>query len=192
MITFLDPGGQNIDEITTDDTLLVGSSTVVTTTEGTFTLTFGGQTTAAIDFDALAMDVETALDALSSIEDVSVTGSGTLGDKWMVTFLDPGAMDVSAMTEAHLWISGNTTIKEEIEGLSAPIDPTGVVYLGGDHLLVSDAEINEEPSVFDGVNLWEWDTDVMTSSLRPVSTGVEVAPTREPTGLAYNASNGHV
>ena len=45
---------------------------------GTYTLTFGGQTTTAIAFDATAAQVQAALRALSSIgsSGVSVTGDG--------------------------------------------------------------------------------------------------------------------
>lgn len=48
--------------------------------DGTFTLTFAGQTTGAIDFDAVAGDVEAALEALSNLApgDVACT-EGPLG-----------------------------------------------------------------------------------------------------------------
>ena len=65
-----------------------------TPTGGTFTLTYDGETTAALDFDASAAEVETALEALSNIgtdnvscsggplpdTPVTVTFTGTLGD----------------------------------------------------------------------------------------------------------------
>ena len=52
-----------------------------TPTGGTFTLTFGGQTTAAIAYNASAATVETALEALSSIGsgNVSCTGGALPG-----------------------------------------------------------------------------------------------------------------
>jgi hypothetical protein len=55
-----------------------------TPTGGTFTLTYDGQVTGPIDFDALAVDVQTALEALSNLEpgDVTVVGTGP----WTVTF----------------------------------------------------------------------------------------------------------
>ncbi|HEX9762947.1 MAG TPA: hypothetical protein VGA97_07610, partial [Acidimicrobiia bacterium] len=176
-ITFLDPGSRDVAEITTDDSALVGgTSTVDTTIQGNLSL-------------------ESALESLSNIGDVSVTGSGTSGDPWLVTFLDPGAMNVDMMTATDALVggTGTTTITEETAGLSAPIDPAGVVYLG-DNLLVSDSEINEEETIFDDVNLWEMITGVMTTPAPSdvVATGVENAPTREPTGLAYNSANGHV
>ena len=195
-VEFVDPGASDIALTAGDPSLLTGGSTFSITEltkggGGTFTLTFGGQTTSSLDWNAPAIDVETALDALTSIGDVSVTGV----NPWLVTFLDPGAMDVDMMTATDALIggTGTTTISEETAGLSAPIDPAGVVYLG-DNLLVSDSEINEEETIFDDVNLWEMITGVMTTPAPSdvVATGVENAPTREPTGLAYNSANGHV
>ena len=89
--------------------------TVITTTEGsaadnevqsvshtgvggTFTLSLGADTTAAIDYNATATDVESALEALGGITDVEVTGVGTEADPWVVTFIDPGNQDVAEMT----------------------------------------------------------------------------------------------
>lgn len=45
-------------------------------TGGTFTLTFGGQTTAAIAFNATAADVQNALEALSTIGDGNILCTG--------------------------------------------------------------------------------------------------------------------
>src|SRR5262249_40815499 len=53
-------------------------------TGGTFTLTFDGQTTAALDWDASSSEVESALEALSNIDAVSVSGSA--GGPFSVTF----------------------------------------------------------------------------------------------------------
>ncbi len=46
-------------------------------TGGTFTLTFNGQTTAPIPFDATAAQTQAALEALSNIgdQDINVTGN---------------------------------------------------------------------------------------------------------------------
>jgi len=88
----------------------------VTGTAGTFTLTFSGQTTAALAFDATAADVKAALDALSTIggvgASVSVTGGpgdATGSTPYRVTF-DGGPLagtDVAAMTALG---SGGATV----------------------------------------------------------------------------------
>jgi hypothetical protein len=55
---------------------------------GTFTLTYSGQTTAAIAWDASASAVETALELLSNIDNVSVASATVSGyTAWTVEFL---------------------------------------------------------------------------------------------------------
>ncbi len=68
----------------------------VTADGGTFTLSLAGQTTGGIAWNADASGVKAALEALTNIVSVSVTG-GT-GGPWTVTFDDPGATNVAEMT----------------------------------------------------------------------------------------------
>ncbi len=184
VITFLDPGSQDVPEITTDDTGLGGAtSTIATQTEGNLSL-------------------ETALESLTGIGDVSVTGAGTAGDPWLVTFLDPQAVDVPALVadDTNLTPGGSTTtITQETAAMSAPIDPTGVTYrtdVGS--LVISDSEIEEEPDIYDGVNLWQM-SPTAPPAIEEVGTTwpSPLSPTpqdnNEPNGLAYNpADNGHL
>src|SRR5262245_46081762 len=73
---------------------LVGTNEVQTVTitgsptGGTFTLTFGGQTTAPIAYNATAVQVQAALEALSTIgfPNVRVTGGPGPGTAFSVTF----------------------------------------------------------------------------------------------------------
>lgn len=69
--------------------------------QGSFTLTFGGQTTQAIAYNASAADVESALEALSPIGtgNVSCTGGSLPGTPVDVEFVgDLAATNVAAMT----------------------------------------------------------------------------------------------
>lgn len=75
-------------------------------TGGTFTLTYSGQTTGTIAFNASASDVQTALEALSNIAagEVTVTGTGP----WVVTF-SGGSLDrtdVALMTSDAALVTG--------------------------------------------------------------------------------------
>jgi hypothetical protein len=86
-----------------------------TPTGGTFTLTFSGQTTAAIAYNATAATVEAALAALSNIrdEDITVTGGPGPGTAYTVTFDGGwgGAYDganVAAMTATGSFTGGST------------------------------------------------------------------------------------
>ena len=64
---------------------------------GTFTLSYGGQTTATIAASPAASLIDTRLTALSSIADVGVTGTGVKSDPFVVTFADPAGA-ATAMT----------------------------------------------------------------------------------------------
>lgn len=63
-------------------------------TGGTFTLTFDGQTTVAINWNASSTTVEEALENLSNITDVDVTGGGEYTDPWRIEFINPLETDV--------------------------------------------------------------------------------------------------
>ena len=56
----------------------------VTATGGTFTLTYGGKTTAALAYNAMATQIQSALEALSSVGTGKVTVSGS--NPWTVIF----------------------------------------------------------------------------------------------------------
>ncbi|HTR71862.1 MAG TPA: hypothetical protein VMH41_16755 [Mycobacteriales bacterium] len=64
-------------------TLAAGASSP---TAGTFALTFGGDTTSDLAYNATASDVQTALRALDSIDGANVDVSGNAGGPYVVTF----------------------------------------------------------------------------------------------------------
>jgi hypothetical protein len=75
-------------------------------TGGTFTLTYSGQTTAAIAYNATALVVQQRLAALSNIEDGQVSVTGSAGGPYTVTFA--GAADVAQMTATPSLTGGST------------------------------------------------------------------------------------
>lgn len=86
----------------------VQTVTVSSADGGTFTLTYAGQTTAAIAYNATAATVDTRLEALSNIGagDVAVTGAD--GGPYTVTF--GGALkntNVAAMTADATSLTGS-------------------------------------------------------------------------------------
>ncbi|MER6844844.1 hypothetical protein [Streptomyces platensis] len=79
-------------------------------TGGTFTLTWSGQTTAAIAYNATAATVRTALEALSNIAPGDVTVTGSAGGPYTVTF--GGANlgdDVAQMTASGASLTGGSS-----------------------------------------------------------------------------------
>jgi hypothetical protein len=81
-----------------------------TPTGGTFTLTYRGDTTAAIAYNATAGAVQTALEALPSITpgDVTVTGGPGPGTPYVVTFAGTQTGDVPQMTSAGSFTGGSS------------------------------------------------------------------------------------
>jgi hypothetical protein len=83
-----------------------------TPTGGTFTLTFDGETTAAIAFNANAAAVQTALLALTNLDtgDVTVTGGPGPGTPYVITFgADYAGQNVGPVTASGAGLTGGTT-----------------------------------------------------------------------------------
>lgn len=80
-------------------------------TGGTFTLSFGGQTTAAIQWNATAAAVQSALEALANINvgDVTVTGGPGPATPWVVTFGGRFAGENVPLMTATASLTGGTT-----------------------------------------------------------------------------------
>lgn len=79
-------------------------------TGGTFTLTYAGQTTTAIAFNAAASAVQSALVALSSIGAGNVVVTGSAGGPYTVTFAGSLApLDDPAMTASGASLTGGSS-----------------------------------------------------------------------------------
>lgn len=79
-------------------------------TGGTFTLTYSGQTTAAIPYNATGSQVQSALVALSNINVGDVSVSGSAGGPYTVTFTGSlRATNVAALTASGAGLTGGTT-----------------------------------------------------------------------------------
>jgi hypothetical protein len=78
-------------------------------TGGTFTLTYSGQTTAAIAWNAASSAVQSALVALSNLAAGDVTVTGSAGGPWTVTFGGTlASQNVAAMTASAASLTGGT------------------------------------------------------------------------------------
>jgi hypothetical protein len=93
-------------------TLTVGGSGLTS-----FTITYSGQTTASIDDQATAADVQAALEALSSIAPGDVAVTGNAGGPWTVTFGGTLAdTNVAAMTTTPTGGTGTVTVATPTAG----------------------------------------------------------------------------
>jgi hypothetical protein len=79
-------------EVTTETLRVAMGRIDQSVTSGTFTLTYGADTTAALDYDISVADLSTALNGLASITSAGgVTVTGSDGGPWTVTFDSVGA-----------------------------------------------------------------------------------------------------
>lgn len=84
-------------------------------TGGTFTLSWNGQTTAGIAWNASAATVETAVELLTTVDNATVTGSGTVGSPWKIEINTPAVRSVLTGSGASLTPGGATlTINDAV------------------------------------------------------------------------------
>jgi hypothetical protein len=136
------PSGANLAKITASG--LYGpytvSNEVQTITEGgsgltSFTLTWNGQTTASLDDQATAAEVQAALEALSNIPAGAVSVTGNPGGVYTVTF--QGALagtDVAQMTATPTGGTGTVTIAT---GTAGGTEGSGGLEVCAGHLFSS-------------------------------------------------------
>jgi len=126
VITWVDPGEQDISyTLIADDTNLVGGSSTVTVATngsdgGTFTLSDGADTTNAINWDDVAATIKTRLETdITAYTEVTVTGTGTSSDPWIVEFNNPGSQAVDMMIADSSSLNGTAYVERDIEGYSS-------------------------------------------------------------------------
>jgi hypothetical protein len=153
---------------------------------GTFTLTYRGQTTGAIDYTATASDVATALRALSNLEDADVTVTGGPGPTadWVVEFT-PAAAELLIGDGANL----------TYHAFNGPPGDIRTVAVLTDKFLLFKGEINS-PFVWDeGARTVSFD---VTTKIEDVEAGFSMEegdfPIIPPTmlGKAWPLVFGHV
>ena len=107
-IQFKDPENVSPDMTINTGGLTGGSATLgkiydgFTKTGTTFTLTVDAQTTTALAWNASALAIENALQALSTVAEVTVEGVGTLEEPWVITFYDPAQPGSFTVNDAGL------------------------------------------------------------------------------------------
>ncbi|MEQ8852850.1 LamG-like jellyroll fold domain-containing protein [Gimesia sp.] len=95
-------------------------------TGGTFTLTFNGETTTTIAYNASAATVESALEGLASYSSGDFTVTGSAGGPYTVEFTETLAgTNVSIMT---IDVSGLTGGVNEIQTITSPNNPSGGTF----------------------------------------------------------------
>ncbi len=182
--------GDAIGRAMTEDIHLSTNATCTLTAEatppttGTFTLTFGGQTTATIQYNATAAAVETALEALSTIGAGNVevtatvaTGAGNLSvanNVYTVEFVNDLAQAPHTLTGTFtsLTPSGSITLAAGVTGVTpseielVPVLPTEVdLYLSR----TSQADLDAAVAMGSGIT-YSWNIADRYAPFWPIGT----------------------
>lgn len=98
--------------------------TPTTVTAGTFTLTYSGQTTAPIAWNATAAQIQAALEALSNIEvgDILCSGGPVNSTAVDITFYGSLTGDVAAITVSNTGLTGTMAMTTPTAGVAGAAD----------------------------------------------------------------------
>jgi len=145
-------------DVLTDGTNEVQTITITgSPTGGTFTITYSGQTTSSLAYNAAASAVQDALIALSNIGPGDVTVTGSAGGPYTITFTGTLAgTNVSAVTTTNSFTGGtspNTTIATTTGGVA------GTAATG-----YRAPEVNTDP-VPNGIAIELWSKAVLDNAL---------------------------
>lgn len=187
--------------------------TVQNASSGTYTLSFGGQTTAPIPYNAAAAAVQTALQALSTVGAGNATVIGTLGDNALrtrnVTFVGTlDATDVAQITAdvSDLNPGATVAVRTALDGGPAapaaiekllpddPDDPTGYSRDGaftspsvGAGQQIGGVQSGTDATMASGGGVA---VDPTTGNLLVVDTGKNLIQRFSPTGTHLGDFNG--
>ncbi len=103
-----------------------------TVSSGTFTITFQGQTTAALAYDITSANMITALNLLSNLRSGDIaTITGTPGTNWIITFgQDYAGVDVPLISvNSSLLVGGGSYVPTETTPGAYSTDPGGLTSI---------------------------------------------------------------
>ena len=119
-------------DFTTDDVQEVYNNA----TGGTFTLTYDGQTTAAIAYNASAATVETDIEALSNVTAATVTGTGVAATPWVIRFVTDSGQNIMTAGDGSL-TGGASTVTLALIDISVSDQQFQITLADGDVAVVA-------------------------------------------------------
>lgn len=127
------PGTPSVTEVSKGDgTVNEVQEVYVTANSGTFTLSDGTDTTSAIAYNASAATIKTRLETdIASITTVTVTGTGTQADPWVITYTNPGNENVPELTADGASLGGAAGTVEEVTAHNAGTDEQQTITVDG-------------------------------------------------------------
>jgi RHS repeat-associated protein len=145
-------------------------------TGGTFTLSFGGQTTTALAYNATAATVQSALQNLSSVGTNNALASGPAGGPWLVRF----AGTLAGTPEVEMGSNGSG-----LTGGHSPSVTVGTTSQGGD---TGRVQAVTDPRAL----VSKTDYDLLGRTIRTIQDFVAFAPSNsadQTTQYTYDGSN---
>jgi hypothetical protein len=151
-------------------------------TVGTFTITVAGETTAAIEFDATAAEVQAALEALSNVNVGDIVVAGGPLPETAVTLTYQGQFageNVPAATIADSITNGSATLTTTTEGAAGAATNGLETFVG--HLLTPARVINSAAATHDVTGALFLHGTVVESFL-PTGHGLDAAAKEDAKG----------
>lgn len=193
--------------LTADATSLVGTNeqqviSLGTVTGGTFTLTYDGQTTGNIAYNASAATVEAALEGLSNIGSGEATTTGSAGGPWTVTF--SGALagtDVDPITVDGTNLTGklNVSITQTTDGVAGSENEVHLYHAVGasgvDGTFTINGDANATGGTFTlalsvgGTTLFTTDAINYNATLTDIQAAIDA---KAASSVSYNAGEVHI
>ncbi len=183
---------KTINSGTTWEPLFDGISAIqtvtVTGTTGTFTLTFEGQTTGSLAYNASAADVQAALNGLSAIAGsvtvtsaVSVTGSGATQSVYTITFSGGSLFEVNV---PQTTVAGSKGLTVGAATLTYGTGPDAAEFCGAiavapndpDIIYLGTGEVDDSGDAYYGTGVYESTNAGATWTQLVDSTGTIVNP----------------
>lgn len=94
-----------------------------TVSAGTWTMTFPAQTTSALAFNIDLPALQTAIEALSNIQDILISGAGTEANPWIIEVVDPAGTDFNVSINSGGLTGGSALFLLQHPGGTGVVDP---------------------------------------------------------------------
>jgi len=148
-------------------------------TGGTFTVTYGGDTTSELEYNASAATLETALEGLSSIGSGNVEVTGSSGGPYTVTFIGAlGGQSLGNLSTDGSGLTGGTDPDVEVEQVTDGSPGAGAILLiqdtdskTGSHIAAA-IEANPEADAL----VWAYGNSEFVPALAETSLSAKVDP----------------
>lgn len=149
-------------------------------TGGTFTITFGGQTTSGLAATSTAAQIQTAFTGLSSVGANNATVAGSSGGPWVITFAGTLAAGAQSLITTTSSLTGGTTPSVSVTHTQTGTATTFSVAVSGSNggpytITFQNALANEDVSLIAGISALTGGTNPAVTTATSVNGTVAFA-----------------